>query len=109
MRFAEKRPGSAGTLVVGDALCLGGHAVLGREGQDDHGRHERHHVVDVAGPVQLCQEGGICNVGQALEHGKEHGSPKDVEGLPLAEDHNGQGQEACTGHAHLKVPLLQRQ
>ena len=58
--------------------------------------------------MQLCQEGGICNVGQALEHGKEHGRAKDVEGLPLAKDHNGQGQEACTGHAHLKVPGLHR-
>ena len=68
MRFAEKRPGSAGTLVVGDALGLGSHAVLGGEGQNDHGCHEGHHVVDVAGPVELCAAGGVGDVGQTLEH-----------------------------------------
>ena len=97
---------SAGTLVVGDALGLGSHAVLGGEGQNDHGCHEGHHVVDVAGPVELCEEGGVGDVGQTLEHGKEHGCTADVEGLPLTEDHNGHGKEACTGHADLEVPGL---
>ena len=45
-------------------------------------------------------------VGQALENGKEHGRPKDVERLPLTKDHDGQGQKAGAGHAHLKVPGL---
>ena len=96
----------AGSLVVGDALCLGCHAVLGGKRQNDHGRHERHHVVDVAGPVELGQEGGVGDVGQALEHCKEHGGGADVERLPLAEDHNGHGQETCTGHTDLEVPGL---
>ena len=58
--------------------------------------------------MQLCQEGGVCNVCQTLEHSKEHGCAKDVEGLPLAKDHNSHGKEACAGHAHLKVPGLHR-
>ena len=39
---------STGALVVGDALGLGCHAVLGGEGQHDHGGHEGHHIIDIA-------------------------------------------------------------
>ena len=56
--------------------------------------------------MQLRKEGGVCNVGKALEHSKEHGCAKDVEGLPLAKDHNGQCQKAGTGNADFKVPGL---
>ena len=58
--------------------------------------------------MQLCKEGGVCDVGKALEHGKEHCRAKDVEGLPLTKDHNCQCQKACTGHADFKVPGLHR-
>ena len=102
------KPRSAGTLVVRDTLSLGGHAVFGGKGQNDHGCDERHHVIDVAGPVELCQEGGIRNVCQTLEHGKEHGGGTDVEGLPLTKDHNSQCKEARASHADLKVPGLHR-
>ena len=56
--------------------------------------------------MELCEEGGVGDVGQTLEHGKEHGCAADVEGFPLTEDHNGHGKEACTGHADLEVPGL---
>ena len=78
------------------------------EGQNNHGRDEGHHVVDVAGPAEVGQEGGVGDVGQALKDGKEHGRPEDVEGLPLAKDHDRQRQEAGAGHADLKVPGLDR-
>ena len=40
-----------------------------------------------------------------LNTAKEHGCAKDVEGLPLAKDHNSHGKEACAGHAHLKFQV----
>ena len=57
MDFQRKR--LTGALVVGNTLGLGCHAVLGSEGQNDHGCHEGHHIIDVAGPVQLRKEGGV--------------------------------------------------
>ena len=58
--------------------------------------------------MELCQEGGIRNVCQTLEHGKEHGGGTDVERLPLTKDHNSQCKEARASHADLKVPGLHR-
>ena len=95
-------------LIVWNTFGFRSLGILGCEGENNHRCDKRHHVVNVLGQSQMGEDGGVRNVCQTLEHGKEHGSPTDVERLPLAEDHNGHGQEACTRHTDLKVPGLHR-
>ena len=53
----------------------------------------------------LQQREAVGDVRHGAEQGEEHGGQRDAERLPLAEDHDRQGQEAHAGHALLEVPL----
>ena len=100
------RPALPLALVVGDALRLGGPGLLGGEGQNHQGDQIGQHPVDMGADAQLGQEeypvavdidAGVGG-GDALEQAEEQGRAGDVQGLPVAEDHDGQGQEAEAGH-----------
>ena len=98
--------GSPLALVVGNALRLGGPGLLGGEGQHDQGDEVGQHPVEVGAdgdlrqqihPVAVEVDGGIGGR-HALEQAEQQGRPRDVQRLPVAEDHDGQGQEAEAGH-----------
>ena len=97
---------SALPLVVGDTLRLGGAGLLGCERQHHQRDDVGHHVVHRAGDVHGLQEveAGI-HIGQRPEQAEQQGRQRDAGGLPLAEDHNGQRQEAEAGHAVFEPPL----
>ena len=98
--------GSARTLVVGDALRLRRAGLLGGEGQHDERNDIREHVVYRAGDIERGQEieAGI-DVRQRAEHTEQQRRERDTDGLPLAEYHDSQRQEAEAGHTVFKFPL----
>ena len=106
--FPVGNPGkiSSASLVVGDALGLGGPGLLGGKGQHQQGDQVRQHPVQVGADADVGQQehavavdvdAGICR-GDALEQAKQQGRPGDVQRLPVAEDHDGQRQEAVAAN-----------
>ena len=89
-------------LVVGYALGLGGAGALGGEGQDDEGDEVGQHAVEVGADAQLGEQEHAVAVyvdarvgrGDALEEAEEQRAARDVQRLPVAEDHDREGQEA---------------
>ena len=92
----------ASTLIVGNTLCLGRTGLLGGEGQNDQGNQVGQHPVQVGADADLSQhkhtvtidiQGGV-SCRNALEEAKEQRGQGNITGLPVAENHNGQSQEA---------------
>ena len=93
-------------LVVGNALRLGGAGLLRCEGQHHQGDDIGQHVIHGAGQVQIAQQvEAAVHIAQGPEEAEQQRRQGDAGGLPLAEDHHRQGQEAETGHAVFKLPL----
>ena len=98
--------GSARTLVVGDALRLGGTGALGGERQHDERDDIRHHVVHRTGNVHRREEAKAhVDIRKRAEQAEEERRERDALGLPLTEDHDREGQEAEACHAVLKAPF----
>ena len=102
------------SLIVGNALCLGGSGILGSECQHDQGDQEGQDTEQASGintgsfqlVAQILQGidlvpidiyGGV-TCGDTLAKAKEEGRTGSAQGLPVAEDHNGQCQEAKACH-----------
>ena len=104
--FVMTAEGSPSALVVRNTFRFRCPGVLGGQCQDDQGDQVGHHVVDGTRDLKGCQEGeSAVYVGQRAEETEQEGCSRDVQGLPLTEDHNGQGQEAEACDAGLKLPL----
>ena len=96
------------SLVVGNTFRLGCAGLPGCEGQHHQRDDVGHHVIHAAGDVQRLQEveAGV-NIGQGAEQAEQQGSQRDAGGLPLAEDHDGQCQEAKAGSKrHSDTPAV---
>ena len=101
-----RRGESAAALVVGNAFGLGGPGLLGGESQHRQGHQVRQHPVQVRADSQLRQQvhpvavdvDRAVGCGNALEQTEQQGCSGDVQGFPVAEDHNRQGQEAKARH-----------
>ena len=86
------------TLVVGDAFSLGGVGLLGGQDEYDHRDQIGKHLIDVFLGLHAA-EGGQEGNGRAvgaddLEEGKEQRRAQNGQRFPVAEDHDGQGEEA---------------
>ena len=104
--FVMTAEGSPSALVVRNTFRFRCPGVLGGKCQDDQGDQVGHHVVDGARDLEGCQEGeSAVYVGQRAEESEQEGCSRDVQRFPLAEDHNGQGQEAEACDAGLKCPV----
>ena len=96
----------AAALVVGDALGLGRAGLFGGEGQDDQGDEIGQHPVHMGADPDLDQREvpvGVdvqAGVGRrdALEQAEQQRTQRDIERLPVAEDHDREGQEAKPRH-----------
>ena len=94
------------SLVVGDALCLGGAGLLGGEGQHHQRDDIRQHPVNMGADADLRQpvhavavdvQAGVGR-GNALEQAEQQRCSGDIQRLPVTEDHNRQRQEAEACH-----------
>ena len=94
------------TLVVGDTLGLRRAGILGRKGKHDKRNDVRQHVVQRARQVHRLEEAEArVNVAERTEEAEQQRGQRDALRLPLAEDHNGEGQEAEARHAVFEPPL----
>lgn len=94
------------TLVVGDTLGLRRAGILGREGKHDKRNDVRQHIVQRARQVHRLEEAEArVDVAERTEEAEQQRGQRDALRLPLAEDHNGEGQEAEARHAVFEPPL----
>ena len=100
-------------LIVGDALCLRCAGILRCEGQNHQGDYIGKHIVNVIADPDLRQQVNAvaidiqCPVagGDTLEQSEQQADDRNIQRLPITEDHNCHGKITKAGNCSVCRPV----